>query len=371
MKTIVVEALSAKLGGGQTYVRSLFEHYRARDGVRVIALLPPELASSLAPNEAVEVLSPEFPSRGPLQRAIWTRVHFPRWLRETRADVLFCPGGYLSARGGGRYRTAVTFQNMLPFALAERKRYPLGYSRTRFWLLEKMQRAALRRADLAICISEYAKSVVDSKVPRRKGGIAVIAHGIDAHFISSTRGRAPLGSEYVLYVSILNYYKAQVEVVEAWSLLKRERTTPEKLVLVGLADWPYAQRVRARIAELRLENDVMLIGEAPYRELPAWYQHAKVSLFASSCENCPFILLEAMAAGRPVLSSNYPPMPELAGTGADYFDPYNPRELAALLRRYLDDESLRTQMGQRALAQSRKFTWERAATDTWDQLINL
>jgi glycosyltransferase involved in cell wall biosynthesis len=120
-----------------------------------------------------------------------------------------------------------------------------------------------------------------------------------------------------------------------------------------------------------LENDVLVTGEIPYRELPAWYRHAKVNLFASSCENCPFILLEAMAAGRPMLSSNYPPMPELAGTGADYFDPYNPAELAGLLHRYLDDASLRAEMGARASAQSRKFTWERAAAATWEHLVDL
>jgi glycosyltransferase involved in cell wall biosynthesis len=182
---------------------------------------------------------------------------------------------------------------------------------------------------------------------------------------------SPLGFDYVLYVSILNYYKAQLEVVEAWAELRKTRATAEKLVLAGFADSPYAQRVRERISQLGLTDEVLLVGDVPHRNLSAWYRHAKVNLFASSCENCPFILLEAMGAGRPTLSSNYPPMPELAGTGAEYFDPYNPPQLARLLQRCLDDEELRAEMGTRAAAQSRNFTWERAATATWDLLIAL
>lgn len=370
MKTVVVEGLSAKLGGGQTYLRSLLEHYRPREGVRVVALLPPDLADTLSRDVQVEVSSPAFPSGGPVKRSLWARTRFPALLRELKADVLFCPGGYLSAEGGG-VKTALTFQNMLPFAPRERGRYPLGYNRSRFWLLEKMQRASIRRADLVICISEYAKGVVDEQVPGRRGGTVVIPHGIDAHFVNAADAPSPLGSGYVLYVSILNYYKAQVEVIEAWAELRKRRETREKLVLAGYTGWPYGKDVRRRIAELDLQDEVVLAGDIPYLELPGWYRHAKLNLFASSCENCPFILLEAMAAGRATLSSNYPPMPELAGSGADYFDPYNPPQLAALLQRYLDDPALRAEMGARALAQSRRYTWEHAATATWDHLIAL
>lgn len=370
MKTVVVEGLSAKLGGGQTYLRSLLEHYQARDGVRLVALLPPELAETLPPELPVEILTPEFPSAGPIKRRLWIQTHFPSLLRKLGTQVLFCPGGYLSAQGRG-FRTALTFQNMLPFAPLERKRYPLGYNRSRFWLLEKMQRGSIRRADLVICISEFARSVLDRQAPRRRGEIVVIPHGIDTHFVGAVGRASPLPYEYVLYVSILNYYKAQIEVVEAWAELRKSRRTAEKLVLAGYTGWPYAKDVRARIAELGLQDEVMLAGEVPYLELPAWYRHAKLNLFASSCENCPFILLEAMAAGRATLSSDRQPMPELAGTGAEYFDPYNPPQLARLLHRYLDDEPLRTQMGARASAQSRNYTWERAATATWDRLTAL
>ncbi len=116
--------MSAKLGGGQTYLRSLLEHYRPREGVRVVALLPPDLADTLSRRRRWKSLLPRF-SGGPVKRSLWARTRFPALLRELKADVLFCPGGYLSAEGGG-VKTALTFQNMLLFAPRERGRYPLG-----------------------------------------------------------------------------------------------------------------------------------------------------------------------------------------------------------------------------------------------------
>lgn len=102
---------------------------------------------------------------------------------------------------------------------------------------------------------------------------------------------------------------------------------------------------------------MLITGDVPYEELPVYYQNAKVNLFASSCENCPNILLEAMAGGRPVLCSSYPPMPEFAGDAAVYFNPYNPEHLAELLARFLNDETLRERMGAVALKRSQLYQW--------------
>ncbi len=90
---------------------------------------------------------------------------------------------------------------------------------------------------------------MDEQVPGRRGGTVVIPHGIDAHFVNAADAPSPLGSGYVLYVSILNYYKAQVEVIEAWAELRKRRETREKLG-GGYTGWPYGKDVRRRIAEL-------------------------------------------------------------------------------------------------------------------------
>lgn len=373
VRTIVVDGLSALQGGGQTYLKNLFAHLDNFDDLRVVAVLPTGFKDALAAHSRAEVIAPRFASANLPQRVLWSATVLPNLLRRLRANVLYCPGGMLSTRRLGKCKSAVAFRNMLPFASLEWQRYRFGYMYTRIRVLRHLQGTSFRDADLVIFISEYAKSVIDREVPTRKGRSVVIQHGLNEQFRPGRSLPRPdnLPERYVLYVSILDVYKAQLEVIQAWHRLRARRPTPEKLVLVGPEYYPYGKKVRALIEALGLQNEVILTGNVPYHALPAYYQNATVNLFASSCENCPNILLEALAAGRPVLSSNYPPMPEFAGDAATYFDPYAPGELTNLLERYLEDDVLRDRMGAAALRQSERFQWAESTRRTWAALREL
>ena len=372
-KTIFIDALSALQGGGQTYLINLFKFMPSTmlAECRVIVLLPYGSDDVFRVNPDIEVVSSAYASRSVLFRLVWSTLFLPRMLRATNADVLYCPGGFVSAFG--RWKTAVAFRNMLPFSPEERKRYPLGYMRIRLAILRWVQARSFRHADLVIFISLFAKSVIDVVVGKRAGNSQVIPHGI------SDRFRFPVGNpkclglpdRYVCYVSILNVYKAQIEVVKAWHLLRSRRQVEEKLLLVGPSNDQYGFQVAELIKQLGLQNEVRIVGNVAYDDLPGLYQGAVINLFASSCENCPNILLEALSAGRPVLSSDYQPMPEFAADAALYFDPYSPKTLAAQLEHLLDDPALQESMGQRAAARSADFQWEESARSTWFALRDL
>ena len=105
--------------------------------------------------------------------------------------------------------------------------------------------------------------------------------------------------------------------------------------------------------------------------MPSIYHHAKAHIFASSCENCANIVLESLGSGRPLFLSNKPPMPELAGDSAVYFEPYKPDELADLLLRYLDDERWMGEMGEKAYERSFLYSWEVTANKTFQMITKL
>jgi glycosyltransferase involved in cell wall biosynthesis len=94
-------------------------------------------------------------------------------------------------------------------------------------------------------------------------------------------------------------------------------------------------------------------------------------VFASSCENCPNILLEGLASGRPVLSSNVMPMPEFGGSGIEYFSPFDPDDIARALQRVLTDPQHAQRVAAAALSESRRFDWSETAARTWSSLIRL
>jgi glycosyltransferase involved in cell wall biosynthesis len=373
--TIVVDGLSALQGGGQTYLINLFRFLPPRllDTMRVIAVIPTD-DDVFRVNDRIEYVHSSFASGGLMRRMIWTRFRLPALLRQTQARVLFCPAGFVSTFAG-EWKTAVVFRNMLPFNDEERGRYPFGYLRARLFLLRYIQSRSFRKADLVIFISQFAKSVIDIVVRSRAGRSVVIPHGINDHFRNATAERpasaAALPEKYVAYVSILTVYKAQIEVVQAWALLRRRRPTEEKLVLVGPLNQPYVAQVRATIARLGLQDEVILAGDLPYEMLPSVYHGAVANIFASSCENCPNILLEALAAGKPVLCSDYQPMPEFGSTAVRYFNPYEPESLASSLNTVLEDSDLRLELGRRARARSIDFQWKKSAEDTWQALSDL
>lgn len=371
-KTIVIENLSALQGGGQTYLVNLLQHIPDGflDKHRVVAIVPTTLSERLAGVPAIEFLSPDAPQEGLLQRMAWFRRTLPNLLRELGTDVLYCPGGSLSACDEGVFKTVVAFRNMLPFAKNDHWRYPIGYERLRNFLLRRIQSRSFRDADCVIFVSEFARKVIDIAVPDRRGESIVIPHGINQQF----RGRVSRPSDvvgdrdYCLYVSTFDVYKAQIEVVTAWAQVRQLRETSEQLLLVGPGHSRYRQDVESLIRKLNLTDEVKVLDALPYSDLPGLYQHAKLNIFASSCENCPNILLEALAAGRAVLCSSHPPMPEFGGDAVSYFDPYASTELASRIVEVIDDAQKLEEMGDAALQQSARYDWAWSAERTWQQL---
>lgn len=370
---IVINGLSALMGGGQTYLINLLRFASEHNEIKVTVLSPPELADKLRWKNVIVTTIP-YASKGLLQRTIWEIFSLPKLLLKLKADVVYFPGGSVTSRIPKNIKSAVAFRNMLPFASIERQRYPLGAERIRLYILHFLQLYSFKQADLVIFISQYAETVIDHFAPVRNGKSVVIPHGINEEFRKSDLSHAKpefLPEEYVLYVSIFSPYKAQLEVVEAWKKLRKMRLTNEKLLLIGADYQDYGKKIKQRIQKHGLENEIICVGQVKYSDLPAIYQNAKVNLFASSCENCPNILLEALGSGTPVLSSNYQPMPELAKEGAMYFDPYNPTELAEILIEILNNPDKLKEMGLLALKRSENFNWHKTADETWRALVTL
>lgn len=366
---VLINAFSARQGGGQTYLLNLLKFIPTDMRAEVFVLAPYSFQIPLD-HENVKRIQINWPVKNPFLRALWEKVRLPRLLRELGIDILFCPGGIITTTPPPRCKTVTMFRNMIPFDLSQRQKYPLGYARVRNWILQRVMLRSMQQADLVIFISEYARKVIERFSERPLGLTQVIPHGINPNYrnIDSTTVVRPSWlpkEDYLLYVSTLDVYKAQVQVVQAFAKLKQLRVTTEKLLLIGPENPYYGKKVRDEIRLNRLDDDVLIIGTIPYSELPAVYCHALVNVFASESENCPNILLEALAAGRPVLASNRPPMPEFGGNAAVYFDPELPGELAEKLAHILENPAVMVEMSALAKQRSFLYDWHVAAQQTW------
>ena len=373
---ILVNGLSARLGGGQTYLLNLLRRVPQDAGWQVFLLCSDNLDLTGLPGN-VERVGIGLKLDNPFRRAIWERFNLCKLASKLEAELLFCPGGLLplSSLPTG-LKTAVTFQNMLPFDRAQRKRYPLGYRRLRDWLLERGLASAMRKADLVIFISHFAQEFIQAKLGHISGRSVVIPHGIDARFFPTDdqplpRPAAVPTGEYFLYVSFIDHYKSQIEVVRAFAQVRQVSKTQARLLLVGAENPPYGEAVRREIDVLKLGDAVKMMGNLPHHDLPALYQHAQINLFASCTENCPNILLEMMASGRPALVSDRGPMPEFGGQTVTYFDPENVGQFVERWGNLLSDPERGNRLAAAAMERVSAREWGKTASITWEAMAEV
>ena len=368
---IFINALSARLGGGQTYLLNLLEHVPQGIDLQVFVLAQPSFQLGTLPKNVVRLERASL--ENPFLRAAWEEVCLAPLLKRLNIDLFFSPGGLLPRSLPKNMLTAVTFQNMLPFDCVQRAKYPYGYRRIRDWLLERGLSSSMRRADVVVFISEFAKKFIHHRLGRLHGRREVIPHGIHPSF--RIHPGAPLPrpdwlpkGDYFLYVSFIDHYKAQLEVIRGFNFYRLQGGAG-KLLLVGSEYRPYGDLVRKEIANLGLTEAVLMPGGVPHNQLPAAYQHAQVNIFASFTENCPNILLEMMASGRPALVSSWGPMPEFGGEAVDYFDPASPEDFAHHLAKLVMDEERQRCLASAAVEQVAGYTWQKASRLTWGALL--
>lgn len=368
---IVVNAYSARLGGGQTYLRNLFAHIPQRSGLEVLVFGPDSLR--LPEHPQVRRVHTAWPTNNPIARAAWERVALTSYLRREQVDVLFCPGGVVGTAAPPGCRVVTMFRNMIPFDAALVARMPWGLQKLRNAILRRVLLRSMAEADLTIFISEHARALIErlARIPNP----VTIPHGIgDAFRTGSQALPRPEGlpdGNYILYVSRFDVYKHHLEVIRGFAALPESLRAGLRLVFLGETDLPEAEPVADLVRELNMQKHVLMLGAVPYASLPAWYRHAHVIVFASSCENCPNILLESLGAGRPVLSSDVMPMPEFGGPELRYFSPSNPASLTQALTAVLSSAAEAQRLGEAARERSQRYDWAVTARETWERLFEL
>jgi glycosyltransferase involved in cell wall biosynthesis len=291
---------------------------------------------------------------------LWQLASLPTALRRTRCDVLLS----MDAGSVSRFQPAVVIsQDMLSFEPGEMARYAYSKAYWRLVLLKYVQMSSLRRAAGAVFLTTYAADVMQRHTGRLSN-VRIIPHGIADSFreIPQRGGR---GDETnCLYVSNVELYKHQWQVVRAVAKLRAEGF-PLVLTLVGRKAGRAGQLLDRSIAEEGGAGFVVLVDELPHSSIGGCLAKADLFVFASSCENMPNTLIEAMAGGLPIACSNRGPMPEVLQDGGTYFDPEAPDSIAAAIRALLTDRELARASAERAKALAGRYSWSRCADETW------
>lgn len=364
-KKIFINALSAKVGGGVTYVQNLLE--RTPSDVQVYIVSPKGLVESTKTN--VKYINTPFANKSILFRAIWEALSLPFLIKRLNIDVLFVPGGMdFTVKTFGKKKVTM-FRNMLPFdqeLLTQLKSSKLFIKNK---LLKWLMARTMITAQHVIFISEFARRKVLSELDLKEN--SVIYHGISEQFTDEKKhiNERCFPEDYIFYVSRLEPYKNHLNLIMAYKLLCDHSVDVPKLVLAGEFMEPTYSVCRSFIIEEGLDNKVQFIGKVNYTELPEWYRQCEFFIFPSSCENCPNILLEALGCGSAVLSSKTEPMPEFAQEAAIYFDEHDVKDIYLAMNKALEKGKIeKLKLKSKSIAA--RYSWESTAEKTWKLLKN-
>jgi len=257
----------------------------------------------------------------------------------------------LNQRMDVRYRRAVsTFHDL--FVLSGD--YSTPDFRGRF---AAQARGAVERSDLIIAVSEFTAGQLEHLLKVDPARIRVIRHGVrPAPRALSQIAREPM----ILFVGAIQRRKNIVRLVEAFEGV----ATGWKLVLAGSFGFG-AEEALQRIERSPRKGDIEVPGYVTEQDLEMLYQRASVFAFPSLDEGFGMPVLDAMARGVPVLTSNVSAMPEVAGRAALLVDPADIPSIAEGLRKLTEDAALRAEFAQKGLERSGEFSWEKAVRATW------
>jgi len=323
----------------------------------------PNLAPPVFKNYAIKKLP--FPK-------FWTQVRFAWQVFRDAPDVLWMPMHNVPILRRRKMKVVVTIHD-LAFKI-----FPSYFPPRDLAKLNRLSDHAIKNADQIIAVSNSTKNDILKFYPEiSQDKITVVHHGFDSEIFSrkiitkeAERLMATYDLEprtYLLYVGAIQPRKNLNVLIDAFEKIKTLR--PElKLVIAGAPAWQY-QSTLDKIASSQFANDIIVTGVLNFSQIAALYQKAEVFVFPSLYEGFGIPVLEAMAAGVPVVLANNSSLPEVAGDSALYFETESSIDLTEKIESILKDEKLRKELIKKGSERVKEFSWEKCARQTLDVIL--
>jgi glycosyltransferase involved in cell wall biosynthesis len=371
---LFVDASAASSGSGPTYIRNVVPHLAARTDLRSTILVSPLLRQEFQDQSNVSFVEFADESVSAAARFVRSQRFIPDLVRRSGANILLSAGNMALFRspvpqillsGNALYTSGDFFRDVI-----RRGDYGL-------WLDTKLKgqfaKWSVRTADRTVAPSQSFADEIE-----RWTGVRALAihHGFDRNLFFRDTGPLPhelkkklerAGDELrLLFVSHYNYYRNFETLIRAVAML-RERIMPRQVRLFltcrlepGANPGSFRPEAAARLVqELSVGSNLVELGAVPYHLLHHVYQACNLYVTPAYVETFAHPLVEAMAAGLPVVASDLPVHREVCGDAALYFPKFSPERLAETLCQVALSPELSRKMSERGLERSADFSWKK------------
>lgn len=296
---------------------------------------------------------------------LWTQAGLAKQTFTEKLDGLFVPSHTLPLIHKPGLKTVITVHDLGAEYL------PKTHQLKQQLYLKLMTHYQLKSASHIIAVSQATKEDIINRVGVSSDKISVVYEGYNPQMFQPVKVGTVrdvlkeldlvLG-DYFLFVGTIQPRKNLERLIKAYALFLKDNPKASPLVLAGGKGW-LSEGIYALPEKLDIKDNVRFLGYVPDERLPALYSGATAFLFPSLFEGFGLPILEAMACGCPVLTSNTSSMPEVAGKAAVLVNPYSVDAIADGIEKISRPEE-RNKLVKSGFDQVKKFSWEKAAEQT-------
>jgi glycosyltransferase involved in cell wall biosynthesis len=257
------------------------------------------------------------------------------------------------------------------------KHFPETFTKKDLRKLNFFADYSIRKSDRIIAISQATKKDILKFYPEiDEKKIKVIHHGFSPEVFSGGRDvdaenelkkRLGIFGGYVLYAGALQPRKNIEKLIEAYDDYRKRTGSSIKLVLAGEKAWLW-EKIEEMAQKSTFKEDIIMPGKLKFCDMGHLFRGASVFVYPSFYEGFGITILEAFAAGVPLITANNSSLPEVAGDGALYFDACDAGALSLQIEKILSSKDLQNDMIAKGKKRLKNFSWETCAKETLEYI---
>jgi glycosyltransferase involved in cell wall biosynthesis len=298
----------------------------------------------------------------------WRKTKLPALLSHYAPDIHFNLMGWMQHNNPDYIKVGMN-RNLQPF-LPEKAKLPSLFSKDyyRLKLYNKIILKSYNNCNGLIFNSEYARDIIS---PLISGNVIskVIPHGVNENLMLPPRNHTKTNDLSILYISDFYPYKNQEALISAVITLRESEKLNLKLNLIGSQDKAAAKRISQLLATIKDHTTwLKIFNKVPNDELIKHFKSNDIYVYASSVESFGHSLIEAMAAGMPIICTNKRPMSDFVRNGALLIDEKNENDIAEKILKISVNPQLRNELASISFKRSQEFSYQKMTIQTLDFL---
>ncbi len=301
-------------------------------------------------------MTPAQGSVGHLRRLLWTQFQLPKIYQELKADLIYSPIPEAPLYSNSRY--IVMAHDIIPLRFPRRTSPLTNYFR---YVVPQV----LHQAEHIICNSQATAQDLITYYGVAAHKVTPILLGYDATNFYPREKSAPSQTPYFLYLGRQDPYKNLEGLIKAFANIPDQ---DYHLAIAGSTDPRFTPKLKQQAQELGVASRVQWLNYLSYQELPVVISNAVALVLPTFWEGFGLPVLEAMACGIPVITSNLASLPEITGYAAILINPYDITAITSAMVTITQDSDMRSQLSQLGIKQAQKFSWAKTGTKTKEVL---